>query len=104
MIPRPDGTVILGGTFQPDNWQLATDPRTMRRIFERCSALVPALLPAHGTTILSHNVGLRPARKTGPRVEIEIVSLPLEGDLVPISKSEPRMRLDLRVIHAYGFG
>lgn len=96
--------MILGGTFQHDNWELAVDHRTARRIFERCTALLPALLPSRGTTIVSHNVGLRPARKGGPRVEVETMQLPLEGDLVPRDGDEPTDKRSLKVIHAYGFG
>jgi len=104
VIPRPDGSVILGGTFQHDSWELSVNHRTARRIFERCTALVPDLLPSRGTTILSHNVGLRPARRGGPRVEVEIIQLPLANDLVPCNGIETRPKRSLKVIHAYGFG
>jgi len=104
IIPRPDGTVILGGTFQPDNWELAVNHRTAQRIFERCIALTPELRPSQGTTIISHNVGLRPARKGGPRVEIETVQLPLANELVPYNGDAPRVKRELTVIHAYGLG
>jgi len=104
IIPRPDGTVILGGTFQQDNWELAVNHRTGRRIFERCAALEPALLPSKGTTFLSHNVGLRPARRGGPRVEVEVVKLPLPNDLVPCNGTGNRPSRELKIVHAYGFG
>lgn len=106
IIPRPDGSVILGGTFQSDCWETAVNHQTARDIFERCAALEPALLPSRGTTILSHNVGLRPARKGGPRVEVEDVELPLVNELVPVEGESPRMtrKRTCKVIHCYGFG
>ncbi|TDL28092.1 FAD dependent oxidoreductase [Rickenella mellea] len=104
IIPRPDGSVILGGTFQSDNWNTSVDHKVVRRIFERCTALQPDLLPSRGTTILSHNVGLRPARKGGPRVEIETIQLPLSSNFVPSHGEGERQARALTVIHAYGFG
>ena len=38
MFPRPDG-IILGGTFQLDNWSLDPDPRTTARILASHKAL-----------------------------------------------------------------
>ncbi|KAI6047876.1 hypothetical protein EDC04DRAFT_31224 [Pisolithus marmoratus] len=88
IIPRPGrsltGTVLLGGTFQ----------------------LAPSLRNRDQTKVLAHNVGLRPAREGGPRLEAEIVQFPLRGEnhtLVPwnqTSLGEGKMR----VVHAYGFG
>ncbi|KLO20051.1 FAD dependent oxidoreductase [Schizopora paradoxa] len=106
IIPRPDGSVILGGTFQADVWETAVNHHTARAIYERCTALEPALLPSKGTTILSHNVGLRPARKGGPRVEVENVELPLANDLVPVEVEGTRVKKTriCKVIHCYGFG
>lgn len=103
MIPRPDGTVILGGTFQPDNWDTSVNHKTAQGIFERCAALDPGLSLSRGTEVLSHNVGLRPARRGGPRVEVENMQLPLENDLIPVHHS-PRTKRVLKIIHAYGFG
>lgn len=104
IIPRPDGSVILGGTFQHDNWDLSVDHKTARRIFERCTTFHPALLPSRGARVISHNVGLRPARRGGPRVEIENMQLPLSNELVPCQDDDSRKKRELKVIHAYGFG
>ena len=38
MFPRPDG-ILLGGTFEPNDWSLEADPETSRRILERHKAL-----------------------------------------------------------------
>lgn len=70
--------IVLGGTFEPDNWDLTPDPAVRAAILERTRALVPALAAAE---VLGDKVGLRPCRRGGPRVE-----------------------RDGRVVHAYGHG
>ncbi|KAI5120841.1 hypothetical protein M0805_007028 [Coniferiporia weirii] len=103
IIPRPDGTCILGGTFQHDNFDLTVNLDTAQRLYERCTILESGLLLSRGTTVLSHNVGLRPSRKGGPRVELESMQLPLTNPLVP-RYEEKRPQRKLKVIHAYGLG
>jgi len=101
IISRPgDETSILGGTFLEDVWDTSIDYSTAKNIFARCSELAP-ILKSPETQILSHRVGLRPARRGGPRVEAQWVDLPLTGQLVPNKSSAPKRQL---VIHAYGFG
>lgn len=70
--------IVLGGTFEPDQWDLKPDPQVRSRILDRTRALVPALA---GAEILGERVGLRPCRRGGPRVE-----------------------RDGRIVHAYGHG
>jgi D-amino-acid oxidase len=74
--------VVLGGTFQEDDWSTAPDPATSDAILARCRRLVPELA---GAPVLGERVGLRPARHGGPRLEAVTVA---EG----------------RIIHAYGHG
>lgn len=110
IIPRPGrslaDTVLLGGTYEVGNWDTSLDMNIARAIFDLCSELAPSLRNSDQTKILAHNVGLRPAREGGPRVEAEIVQFPLRGEndvLVPwntTSLEEGKMR----VVHAYGFG
>lgn len=107
IIPRagPDGTVLLGGTVQPHNWDTSYDEKTAQEIFSRCAALAPSLLDKEKTQILSHNVGLRPAREGGPRVEVEWIKLPLEVDLAPrVEGPVSQVGSKIKVVHAYGFG
>jgi D-amino-acid oxidase len=60
--------VVLGGTYQIDDWDTTLDPATRAAILERCIALVPRLA---GAPVVGEKVGLRPARRGGPRVETE---------------------------------
>ncbi|KAG1765085.1 hypothetical protein EDD22DRAFT_978825 [Suillus occidentalis] len=104
---QPD-TAILGGTFQQRNWDTSLDMQIARGIFDRCAALAPCLKSAE-SRILKHNVGLRPAREEGPRVELERIALPLQSthDLVPwngSSASNCDREQAILIVHAYGFG
>ncbi|KZT72867.1 FAD dependent oxidoreductase [Daedalea quercina L-15889] len=103
IIPRPSppGEVLLGGTFQPDNWDTSLDVDTARGILERCGMLAPQLKDKE-TRVLRHNVGLRPARKGGPRVEAAWTDVPLKSELLHESGTNVHGRVLLA--HAYGFG
>ncbi|MFB6724257.1 FAD-dependent oxidoreductase [Kribbella sp. NPDC056345] len=76
VIPRSND-VIVGGTSEPGDWNLAVDPSASTAILERAAVLVPQLRKA---TVLRARVGLRPAR---PSVRCELVD---------------------KVIHCYGHG
>lgn len=81
MIPRGDGSVVCGGTRIVDDWDPNPRPETTRRILERCLELVPQLVDPKKRTglvkprvedvkVLAVNVGLRPARSGGVRLEM----------------------------------
>lgn len=80
VYPRPD-QIVLGGTRQVGDADLAPDPVETRRILAETAALEPAL---DGATVLEERVGLRPGRD---RVRLE---LELDGDR--------------RIVHNYGHG
>ena len=76
VIPRPgSGTTILGGCKEVGNWNAAVDEGLNKRIVERVksSALAEELKTGEHMEfeVVSYQVGLRPGRKGGPRVEIE---------------------------------
>jgi D-amino-acid oxidase len=81
VVPR-DKDVVVGGTSEPGDWNLAADPATADQILERAAELVPQLRKAK---VLRHRVGLRPAR---PAIRCELV----------------RTRTGEPVIHCYGHG
>jgi D-amino-acid oxidase len=58
--------VVLGGTFELDDWRTDPDRATRDAILARCRALVPELAAA---PVVGERVGLRPVRDGGPRVE-----------------------------------
>ncbi|KAH7910447.1 hypothetical protein BJ138DRAFT_1008789 [Hygrophoropsis aurantiaca] len=109
IIPRPGknngDTALLGGTFEVGNWDTSLDMKVAQGIFERCATIAPSIKEQE-TRILRHNVGLRPARKGGPRVEVEHLELPLRTshNLVPWRNVGGEERKKLTIVHAYGFG
>lgn len=89
-IPRPgSGTTILGGSKVVGDWSGNEDKPLTAVILERCKILAKELLtdgPEAGVgefDVLSVQVGHRPGRRGGPRVEVEIVD-------------------GVKVVHAYG--
>lgn len=94
VIPRArSGQVILGGSFDVRQSITTPDKNLAERIMEECAKLVPELVPEGKTwreiPVISHNVGLRPAREGGVRVELEHL------------KQSGRL---LTVVHSYGIG
>lgn len=74
IIPRGDGTVICGGTYDKTNKDLNADPAIAKGILERCYDLCPEVAynkGVEGYKIISHNVGFRPGRHGGIRLERE---------------------------------
>ncbi|GJN87983.1 hypothetical protein Rhopal_000938-T1 [Rhodotorula paludigena] len=115
IIPRPGGEVICGGTYMTGNWDLSPSPSTATRILEQCLRLDRSISSdgtLAGIEVVRHNVGLRPGRKGGARLEAEKITLPLvrgRGDKAQLAlglgksgagKGEPR---EVTVVHAYGF-
>jgi D-amino-acid oxidase len=80
VVPRSHD-VVVGGTSQPDSWDLAVNPQTAKEILDRAAELVPGLRKAK---LIRHRVGLRPAR---PAVRCEGIQT---GDRL--------------VVHCYGHG
>ena len=81
--PRRDD-IVLGGTFEPGQTDLTTDPQASRAILARCRDLLPELA---GTEMISQLAGLRPGRHGGVRLEVD-----------------PDPAVPVRVIHNYGHG
>ena len=75
IIPRPgSGCSIAGVTKEPGVWDTAVNDESVRKILEGCKKLAPELLREDTDfEVVSVNVGLRPTRKDGPRVETEIL-------------------------------
>jgi D-amino-acid oxidase len=78
VIPRPgSGTTILGGCKEKGNWEEGEDKGVTERILRRTRGLVPELLVGRDGKgegefeALGVQVGRRPGRKGGPRVEVE---------------------------------
>lgn len=75
LIPRPgDGGLIIGGCQQPHKWTYEVDADLAAQMLTWAQTLYPGVFPAnHKFEIIKHNVGLRPSRVGGPRVETESI-------------------------------
>lgn len=118
IIPRPGSCdeIVLGGTFLAHEWNTLPDPSTSQRILEDCFRLNPDLagLPKEGIEkswkdieVIGHNVGLRPGREGGVRVELEerqIETASSDQPLIPGPKGDLRQGRKGAVVHAYGIG
>jgi glycine/D-amino acid oxidase-like deaminating enzyme len=105
VIPRAStpGMVILGGTMEANNWDTSINISTANHILASTKEVTPALNdPA--TRIHAHNVGLRPAREGGPRVEAQFIVVPSTDKLVPRLSDAPADPKTYLIVHAYGFG
>ncbi|KAJ1953588.1 hypothetical protein EC988_002907 [Linderina pennispora] len=83
VIPRGDGTVVIGGTADRGSWDASAHDETTQAILEKALALEPDLVPGNSglsfeqrtellrQSIVSVNVGFRPARVGGVRLEAE---------------------------------
>ncbi|KAJ7753957.1 D-amino-acid oxidase [Mycena maculata] len=97
IIPRQSGDVIVGGTFQVDDWHPTSRPETVKSIKERGISVYPELLPPgkrenqniNDLDVVEECVGLRTTRKGGLRLEATL--LDFEGKTIP-------------VVHNYGHG
>ncbi|KAI8337886.1 hypothetical protein BC941DRAFT_351611 [Chlamydoabsidia padenii] len=74
IIPRGDGTVVLGGTLDRDSTNYESEPELTKAILENCYKLHPYLTHYKGPDafdILSVDVSFRPGREGGIRMEKE---------------------------------
>ena len=101
--PGPSDEALIGGTYQPGNWDVSVNWDTANAIWDTAKRFIPALNNPD-VRIKQHNVGLRPAREGGPRVETELYSWPYTGSLRTGEREKPTDRKTTLVLHAYGFG
>jgi D-amino-acid oxidase len=80
VVPRLT-TIVLGGTAEEGDEDVAAHPATAEQVLARCAAVVPEVA---GARVVAHRVGLRPGR---PAVRLE--AEPRAGGLV---------------VHCYGHG
>jgi glycine/D-amino acid oxidase-like deaminating enzyme len=111
IIPRPGPThqVVLGGSFESLSYSTLPSPQLAERILRKAYALQPSLAGPNGSSwrdieVIAHNVGLRPARRGGCRLELEtrVLGGP-KPDLWP-GKRVNKPKSQVGVVHAYGIG
>jgi glycine/D-amino acid oxidase-like deaminating enzyme len=70
MIPKGDGTVVLGGTKIKDDYSLQVDPKISKEIIERCKYHMEEELKDLKLDIVKEYSASRPGRKSGVRMEV----------------------------------
>lgn len=107
IIPRPGsgGCVVVGGTNLRGDTDLLVRRETAERILQKAFAICPELAEGGSSwrdvEIVSHNVGLRPCREGGLRLELEHVDLAPEADLLTEDSKGAQKGT---VLHCYGIG
>ncbi|KAG2220124.1 hypothetical protein INT45_006152 [Circinella minor] len=79
IIPRSDGTVILGTTKEEESTNTKPNKALAKDIMERAVKYCPDLTNGKGIKrldVVDHIVGIRPGREGGPRVENEFKTSP----------------------------
>ena len=81
VIPRPgSGNSIIGVTKEPGIWDTSVSDDSKQKILDECKELAPELLGKDGEfELLGIQIGLRPARRGGPRVAAQVLR---GGDLL----------------------
>ncbi|KAJ2518511.1 hypothetical protein H4217_003295, partial [Coemansia sp. RSA 1939] len=103
VIPRCDGTVIIGGTAERHSWDTLPSNVTTETILRGALDLEPALVAKDSadlsvedkvadlqSRIISVNVGFRPMRDGGVRLENEVITTNNHGNV--------------QIVHCYGHG
>jgi len=107
VLPRGDGTVLLGGTHiveTDDNKRNeGADADEFTAILRRCARLVPELRDPQNYELLARIIGRRPARTFGPRIEIDTCSTHESVASSSQRAGDVPNALPL-LIHAYGHG
>ncbi|GLI67807.1 hypothetical protein VaNZ11_012095, partial [Volvox africanus] len=96
IIPNRD-TVVLGGTGQKGDFNLAVSQDDKRRILDGCCRLLPSL---RGARVMADWVGLRPGR-TSLRLELQREGVRLGGGSSGSPGGGGRV---VPVVHNYGHG
>jgi D-amino-acid oxidase len=74
VLPRGDGTVVLGGTHQYGDSTTSVDASIAEAILARCRRVLPLLRDTANYEVIAHGVGIRPARQasnTTQRIEVD---------------------------------
>ncbi|KAI8384476.1 uncharacterized protein BYT42DRAFT_492656 [Radiomyces spectabilis] len=108
VIPRSDGTVVLGGTSQPNNFDPNPQQETTQKILQETVLLCPEL---KSCSVLKISVGFRPSRQGGVRIENQYYGkfkdpciAIIHASYTMISKIDTAKQTKILVTHAYGHG
>jgi D-amino-acid oxidase len=108
VLPRGDGTVVLGGTHEWAGENVQPDATVAEQILERCARVLPLLRDPTKYVVLEHCVGFRPARSsldTVQRIEVdEDLTAEAARAIAASSTNEAAAVSSPLVVHSYGHG
>jgi len=116
VLPRGDGTVVLGGTHQYGDATTSVDPSVAESILSRCRRVLPLLRDPANYEVIAHGVGLRPARQasnTTQRIEVDeqlseraaaTIAAAAGGSSTPSSSAAAAAAVRPLLVHNYGHG
>ncbi|KAH7065793.1 hypothetical protein BKA63DRAFT_164925 [Paraphoma chrysanthemicola] len=99
IFPRPGTDLfVLGGTKTPRSWDAEPDEEVTRGIIERCRDVWPEIRGSR-IEVVATQVGLRPGREGGVRIEVENIdaNLDRQGD-----EEKGMGNREVRVVQQYG--
>lgn len=92
IIPRDDGTVILGGTYEPHNANVVPHPETAKGIMERCRAISPSLAKmGESIHVLRHGVYAGVARDARELSDVSSLAAHIPHTLLHAEASDRRV-------------
>ncbi|KIX05828.1 uncharacterized protein Z518_03800 [Rhinocladiella mackenziei CBS 650.93] len=88
LVPRPrGGGTIVGGTKEIGDWETRPRPETRQKLLQKCVEMFPEFVDSVDKfEVIKDNVGRRPWREGGYRIETESISS------------------NQRIVHGYGAG
>ncbi|KAH7076066.1 hypothetical protein FB567DRAFT_152343 [Paraphoma chrysanthemicola] len=99
IFPRPGTDLfVLGGTKTSRSWDAEPDEWITKGIIERCRNVWPEMRDS-GIEVVATQVGLRPGREGGVRIEVENVDVELDGR---VNERKGKENGTVRVVHQYG--
>ncbi|KAK1218313.1 hypothetical protein PQX77_019005 [Marasmius sp. AFHP31] len=111
VVPRTNGTLLVGASSEPDNWHLnlTLDSPIIQRLKSRCEAHLPFLKTARLDPTQPISQGLRPSRQGNEaRVERELrehkAGVSEYEYEYEYEKTEIYTRVASRIVHSYGHG
>eukprot|EP01135_Chromosphaera_perkinsii_P010273 Nk52_evm15s2085 gene=Nk52_evmTU15s2085 len=95
---------VVGGTAYEGDWDCGVREEDTMGYLERCRALVGGELLSGEYELVQTCCGLRPARKGGVRLELEMVEAEMNTESSPAGERRRRKTVRKPVVHNYGHG
>ncbi|KAL0491424.1 D-aspartate oxidase [Acrasis kona] len=82
IYPKGEGIFTMGGTFEIGKFNMEPSTEIAQNILDRCEQMIPQMKIKQNGKVIGHWVGLRPHRKSGIRVEKDLITF--DGRVIPV--------------------